>query len=105
MKTTVTGNAEELTVAVVGEINSVTSVELAKTMESLPLEKLRLLLLDLAGVEYISSAGLRVLLAAQDRMGDPGAMKIVHVSEAVLQIFEITGFIGTLDIEAADRAW
>ncbi len=102
MKITVNRDDEKLTVTVEGVINSVTSVEFGKTLASLPLEEVKLLLLDFAQVEYISSAGLRVVLASYDRMEDHGSMKIINVSQDVLQIFDITGFIGMLDIEVAD---
>ena len=103
MKITVNREDEKLTVVVDGVINSVTSVEFAKAMTELPLEEVKLLL-DFAKVEYISSAGLRVVLATYDRMDGHGAIKIINVSEEVYQIFDITGFIGMLDIEVANKA-
>ena len=57
------------------------------------------LILDLAGLEYISSAGLRVLLAAQRRMNKQGSMKLVNVNELVMEVFEVTGFSTILTIE------
>lgn len=104
MKIIVNREDEKLTVVVDGVINSVTSVEFAKAMTELPLEEVKLLLLDFAKVEYISSAGLRVVLATYDRMDGHGAIKIINVSEEVYQIFDITGFIGMLDIEVANKA-
>ena len=58
-----------------------------------------LLTLDLEKLEYISSAGLRVLLAAQKMMGGQGTMKILHVQESVMDIFDVTGFTDILTIE------
>ena len=57
------------------------------------------LTLDFADLEYISSAGLRVLLAAQKTMNRQGSMKIVHVCETIMEIFEVTGFLDILTIE------
>lgn len=57
------------------------------------------LILDFAGLEYISSAGLRVILKAQKAMAAKGGMKLLHVNETIMEIFEITGFSDILDIE------
>lgn len=57
------------------------------------------LVLDFAGLEYISSAGLRVILKAQKSMAAKGGMKLMHVNETIMEIFEITGFSDILTIE------
>ena len=57
------------------------------------------LTLDFAKLDYISSAGLRVLLAAQKTMNRQGSMKIVHVCDTIMEIFEVTGFLDILTIE------
>ena len=57
------------------------------------------LILDLKGLEYISSAGLRVLLSAQKRMQKKGSMKLKNVCEEVMEVFEMTGFADILEIE------
>lgn len=57
------------------------------------------LVLDFAGLEYISSAGLRVILKAQKTMTAKGGMKLLHVNETIMEIFEITGFSDILTIE------
>lgn len=57
------------------------------------------LTLDLEKLDYISSAGLRVLLAAQKQMNRQGGMKLVHVGEIIMEVFEITGFTDILTIE------
>ena len=57
------------------------------------------LVLDLKGLEYISSAGLRVLLSAQKRMQKHGSMKLKNVGEEVMEVFEMTGFADILEIE------
>mgnify|MGYP002520345989 FL=1 len=57
------------------------------------------LILDFAKLEYISSAGLRVILKAQKSMAAKGGMKLMHVNETIMEIFEITGFSDILTIE------
>ena len=57
------------------------------------------LILDFDGLEYISSAGLRVILKAQKAMAAKGDMKLLHVNETIMEIFEITGFSDILTIE------
>ena len=59
----------------------------------------RELILDMKGLEYISSAGLRVLLAAQKKMNKQGVMKLTDVCDAVMEVFEMTGFADILTIE------
>ena len=55
--------------------------------------------IDMNGLQYISSAGLRVLLSAQKKMAKQGSMKILHVNETIMEIFEVTGFSEILTIE------
>ena len=57
------------------------------------------LVFDMAGLEYISSAGLRVLLSVQKVMNQQGSMKLLHVNEVIKEIFEVTGFSDILTIE------
>jgi anti-sigma B factor antagonist len=57
------------------------------------------LVLDLHGLEYISSAGLRVLLKAQKSMAQKGSMKVLNANETIMEVFEITGFTDILTIE------
>ena len=57
------------------------------------------LILDFTGLEYISSAGLRVLLSSQKIMSKKGGMKVTHVSDVIMEIFEVTGFSDILTIE------
>ena len=57
------------------------------------------LIIDFEQLEYISSAGLRVLLSAQKTMSKQGTMKVIHVSDLIKEIFEVTGFIDILTIE------
>ena len=57
------------------------------------------LILDFENLEYISSAGLRIILKLQKMMNKIGTMKLIHVCEAILEIFEVTGFVDFLDIQ------
>lgn len=57
------------------------------------------IIIDMAGLEYISSAGLRVLLGAQKKVNGTGSMKLVNVTEAVMDVLEMTGFADILVIE------
>ena len=84
--------------ALEGRLDTVTAPELEMALEEAPAD-LSELTLDFAGLEYISSAGLRVLLSAQKRMNrQQGSMKVVHVNEAIMDIFEVTGFSDILTI-------
>lgn len=81
-----------------GRLDTVTAPELEKTIKEI-LPGLEELVLDFEKLEYVSSAGLRVLLSAQKIMNGQGTMKICHVNEAVMEIFEVTGFSDILTIE------
>ena len=89
---------EKLNLAVIGRLDTTTAPELEQELKE-SLEGVNELVLDLAGLEYISSAGLRVLLAAQRRMNKQGSMKLVNVNELVMEVFEVTGFSDILTIE------
>ena len=89
---------QKLTVALGRRLDTTTAPELEQSLqESLP--ALAELILDLSGLEYISSAGLRVLLSAQKRMMKQGSMKVTNVNETVMEVFEVTGFVDILTIE------
>ena len=81
-----------------GRLDTVTAPELEKELKS-SLNGVSELVLDFAGLEYISSAGLRVLLSAQKAMNKQGGMKLKNVNETILEIFEVTGFSDILTIE------
>ena len=91
-------NGTELTVTITGRLDTTTAPLLeAEFKQSLGgVEKL---VLDFASLEYLSSAGLRVLLAAQKVMNKQGEMIIKNVNETINEIFEVTGFIDILTIE------
>ena len=84
--------------ALEGRLDTVTAPELEQTLRE-SLDGVDELTLDFEKLEYISSAGLRVLLSAQKEMNRRGAMKLVHVNETVMEIFEVTGFSDILTIE------
>ena len=84
-------------IALEGRLDTITSPELEQELvEMLP--TLQELTLDLEKLEYISSAGLRVLLSAQKTMMKQGTMTVRHVNETVMEIFEVTGFSDILTI-------
>ena len=84
--------------ALQGRLDTVTAPELTRYIGELP-EETEALVLDFSDLEYISSAGLRVLLSAQTRMAKKGGMRVSHVCPAILEIFEVTGFSDILTIE------
>ena len=89
---------ELTTVMLVGRLDTTTAPALDKTLCE-NIEDNASLVLDLKGLEYISSAGLRVLLGAQKRIGKMGSMKLINVAEIVMEVFEMTGFADILTIE------
>ena len=91
-------NAEETTIELVGRLDTTTAPALDKTIGE-DIGDTKNLILDLKGLEYISSAGLRVLLATQKKMQQLGAMKIINACELVMEVFEVTGFKDILTIE------
>ena len=91
-------NADETTIEIVGRLDTTTAPVLDKTINE-DLGETKSLILDLKGLEYISSAGLRVLLSAQKNMQKIGSMKLINVCEAVMEVFEMTGFADILTIE------
>ena len=91
-------NANVNTLKVVGRLDTTTAPTLEAAVSEVTASCERLVL-DFAGLEYISSAGLRVILKAQKAMAAKGGMKLLHVNETIMEIFEITGFSDILDIE------
>ena len=91
-------NAEETIIELVGRLDTTTAPALDKTVCE-DIEDTKMLILDVKGLEYISSAGLRVLLAAQKKMQDNGSMKVINVCEDVMEVLEMTGFADILTIE------
>lgn len=91
-------NAEETIIEIAGRLDTATAPVLDK-MISEDIQDTQKIILDLNGLEYISSAGLRVLLCAQKKMQKNGSMKVRNVCEAVMDILEMTGFADILAIE------
>ena len=91
-------NESTLTLALAGRLDTVTAPELEAALKD-SLEGVSALVLDLKDLEYVSSAGLRVLLAAQKMMREQGNMKLTNVNETVMEVFELTGFSQILTIE------
>ncbi len=97
MTITKTQNEASLELALNGRLDTTTAPELEKELES-DLQGVSELTLDFAGLDYISSAGLRVLLSAQKTMSRQGSMTIKNVNEIIMEIFEVTGFSDILTI-------
>ena len=87
-----------LTVALEGRLDTTTAPQLETELKSV-LPDTTSLVMDFEKLEYISSAGLRVLLSAQKVMNKQGEMKLIHVNEVINEIFEVTGFSDILNIE------
>ncbi len=88
----------ETVIEIVGRLDTVTAPALDKTINE-DIGDTKNLVLDVKGMEYISSAGLRVLLSAQKKMQKIGSMKVIGVCSEVMEVFEMTGFADILVIE------
>ena len=92
-------NDDKLTVELTGRLDTNTAPQFEGELQG-ELENLKELIIDTKSLEYISSAGLRVLLSAQKSMNKAsGEMKVINVSEEIMEIFEVTGFSDILTIE------
>ena len=89
---------EQPTVLLEGRLDTSTAPLLEEELRN-SLDDIKSLVLDLEKLEYLSSAGLRVVLAAQKRMSKQGQMLLKHVPEVIMEIFEVTGFVDILTIE------
>lgn len=98
MQITKTQNDTDLTVALEGRLDTTTAPQLETELKR-SLGGITSLTLDLAGLEYLSSAGLRVILSAQKVMNRQGKMVVKNVNETIMEIFEVTGFSDILDLE------
>ncbi len=88
----------KLNMELAGRLDTTTAPQLEEELKK-DLDGLTELVLDFQELEYISSAGLRVLLSAQKIMNRQGSMKLVHVNDVVQEIFEVTGFSDILTVE------
>ena len=86
------------TLKIIGRLDTTTAPELEATIDSC-VAGIKELVLDCSELEYVSSAGLRVILKAQKLMNAQGAMKLTHVNETIMEVFDITGFADILTIE------
>ena len=91
-------DGNKLTVALEGRLDTSTAPNLEAELKN-SLTDVEELVLDFNKLEYISSAGLRVVLAAQKTMSKQGSMKLIGVNDEVMEVFEITGFVDILTIE------
>ena len=91
-------NGEALTLIVSGRLDTQTAPELEKELDSV-LADIKELTFDFANLEYVSSAGLRVILKAQKAMNAQGSMKLTGVNDSIMEVFDITGFLDILAIE------
>lgn len=98
MKITKYLNGTQLSLVLEGRLDTTTAPELEKELDS-ALEGVTELVFDMEGLDYLSSAGLRILLGAQKTMKKQGSMKVIHVNETIMEIFEVTGFADILTIE------
>ena len=98
MKICTEKNNDKLTIALLGRLDTMTAPELEATLEK-EIVGISSLTFDFAEVEYISSAGLRVLLAAQKTMNKQGSLNLVKVRDPIMEVADMTEFCYILDIE------
>ena len=91
-------NVREVVMAVDGRLDTITAPTLDNAISE-QMQDMETLILDFKGLEYISSAGLRVLLSTQKKMQKLGVMKVINVREEIMEVFEMTGFADILTIE------
>ena len=91
-------NGDALTLIVSGRLDTQTAPELENELDSV-LADIKELTFDFANLEYVSSAGLRVILKAQKAMNAQGSMKLTGVNDSIMEVFDITGFLDILTIE------
>lgn len=98
MNITQNQNGNQLCLSLEGRLDTTTAPELEKVIKS-SLDGVTELTIDMGSLDYLSSAGLRVLLGAQKTMNKQGSMKVTHVNETIMEIFDVTGFADILTIE------
>ena len=91
-------NGEELTLVVAGRLDTQTAPDLENEIEA-SLADVKELIFDVEGLDYVSSAGLRVILKAQKIMNSQGSMKLINVNDSIMEVFDITGFLDILNVE------
>ena len=98
MNITENKNGNQLCLSLEGRLDTTTAPELEKVIKS-SLDGVTELTIDMSSLDYLSSAGLRILLGAQKTMNKQGGMKVTHVNDTIMEIFEVTGFVDILTIE------
>ena len=98
MTITKTREGTALTMDLEGRLDTTTAPELEAELGQ-SLEGVKKLVLDMQKLNYLSSAGLRVILGAQKRMNKQGTMVVRHVNDTIMEVFEVTGFADILNIE------
>ena len=91
-------NGEAVTLIVSGRLDTQTAPELENKLDAL-FSQIKELTFDMSNLEYVSSAGLRVILKAQKAMNIQGSMKLTGVNDSIMEVFDITGFLDILTIE------
>lgn len=91
-------NENDVIVGVSGRLDTTTAPTLEKAIND-NIAICKTIILDLNGLNYISSAGLRVLLTTQKKIQHTGTMKLINVSQDIMEVFEITGFVDILEIQ------
>ena len=91
-------NGISVKLIVAGRLDTQTAPELEKTIDDV-VSNAKELIFDMNALEYISSAGLRVILKAQKIMNTKGSMKLIGVNDSIMDVFDITGFLDILTIE------
>ena len=91
-------NGTEATLIVSGRIDTQTAPEVESELDAV-LPGIKELTFDMTNLEYVSSAGLRVILKAQKAMNTQGSMKLTGVNDNIMEVFDITGFLDILTIE------
>lgn len=90
---------DTLTVSLDGRLDTTTSPELEAELERSLTADVQALIFDFTTLEYMSSAGIRVVMAAEDMMSGRGGMKLTHVNDNIMEIFEMTGLVDILHME------
>ena len=91
-------NGASARIVIAGRLDTQTAPDLEKEIDGV-VSNLKELTLDMAGLEYVSSAGLRVILKTQKTMNAQGSMKLINVNDSIMEVFDITGFLDILTIE------
>ena len=98
MKINKNKNGTKLTFEIAGRVDTSTAPQLESAIKE-EISGVKELVFDMDKVEYISSAGLRVLLSSQKTMNNQGTMKLININNEIMEIFEVTGFTDILTIE------